>query len=49
VLGVRQVQRNYDIGAIEGGIKKSLNRDYRRKELLKITMENQAFLRRLQV
>lgn len=28
--------------------KKSLNRDGRKKELMKITMENQAFLRRLQ-
>jgi hypothetical protein len=28
--------------------KKSLNRDIRRRELIKITLENQAFLRRLQ-
>ncbi len=28
--------------------KKSLNRDLRRRELIKITLENQAFLRRLQ-
>jgi hypothetical protein len=28
--------------------KRSLNKGYRRKELLKITMENQAILRRLQ-
>lgn len=28
--------------------KKSLNREARKRELLKITMENQAFLRRLQ-
>lgn len=28
--------------------KRSLNRDVRRRELIKITLENQAFLRRLQ-
>lgn len=31
-----------------GAQKKSLNREARKRELLKITMENQAFLRRLQ-
>jgi hypothetical protein len=30
-----------------GSNKRSLNRDQRRKELIKITLENQAFLRRL--
>lgn len=29
------------------GPKKSLNRDKRRKDLVKITLENQAFLKRL--
>ena len=31
-----------------GSAKRSLNRDARKRELLKITMENQAILRRLQ-
>jgi hypothetical protein len=31
-----------------GTAKRSLNRDARKRELLKITMENQAILRRLQ-
>ena len=30
------------------GVKKSLNREKRRRELVKITQENQAFLKRLQ-
>ena len=29
------------------GVKKSLNREKRRRELVKITQENQAFLKRL--
>ena len=29
-------------------VKKSLNKDYRRQQLIKITMENQAILKRLQ-
>jgi hypothetical protein len=35
-------------GASLGGDKRSLNKETRKKELLKITMENQAILRRLQ-
>lgn len=33
---------------MNGGLKKSLNREKRRRDLVKITMENQAFLKRLQ-
>jgi hypothetical protein len=36
-------------GGVGGGSnKRSLNRDQRRRDLIKITLENQAFLRRLQ-